>query len=486
LKTGLSIDPSLIPLDVLGIVRALKPSSSYVVGGVVRDMAGALLEGRQPDADSLEETDWDIATSCRPHQALRLLRKAGFVVLPIGIEHGTVVVHPRTGKGKADPTRRYEVTTFRIDSKCYGRHADVDFAETLEEDLKRRDFTVNALAIEPETGHIFDYQGGLEDLQKGIIRAVGVPSQRFQEDYLRLLRAIRFAAALEANIEEETWEAIREQAGGIKTISAERVRDELLKTLKYEKPSHGFLLMHDCGLMEHILPELENCFGVEQNQYHADDVARHTLLTVDALHPRYPFLRFVALMHDLGKPAAKKYMEDRDDYVFYNHEIISARMAVRIMKRLRFSSKEIHRAELLIRTHMYNIEPGMTKKTLRRWLHRIGRENFNDFLRLRMADRRGNRMQPPTLEPGLYEAVRLVRQILRDQDALSLSDLQINGHDLMRLGVKPGPEIGKILNGLLELVLDNSALNRRDILLQQARRIIERGEGASDSGTPDI
>lgn len=470
------VSPDLIPPDLRTIVKALLPARSYVVGGVVREMAQEFLCGRQPQARTLARKDWDLATASRPERTLRRLRKAGFAVLPLGIEHGTVVVHGRDPLERVDPARRYEVTTFRYDRLCDGRHAVVEFAETLEEDLARRDFTVNALALDPESGQILDLQGGLDDLQRRVIRAVGDPEKRFEEDALRLIRAIRFALAIDGRIEQRTWGAIGRNAHRIAEISAERVRDEILKILTYPRPSRAFLMMRESGLLHHLLPELDAGFGVEQNLYHADDVGVHTLFVVDAVAPKYPWLRWIALLHDLGKPATRSYPEDKEDCVFYQHETVGARMGRRIMRRLKFPTREMDLAALLIRVHMYPIEPGMAKKTLRRWLHRIGREHFRSFLRLRMADRAGNRKQPRRLEPGLYEAVRMLRQIERDQDALDLKDLEINGLDLLEMGLKPGPLVGRILRELLEQVLADPRLNERATLLDLARRLADASE----------
>lgn len=471
------MDKEWIPADVQRIIEVLRPAESYIVGGVVRDLAALVLAGKVPDVRFLKERDWDIATAVHPEDCMRLLRRAGFGVLPIGIEHGTVVVHGRKPDGAIDSNRRYEVTTFRYDRVCDGRHAEIEFARTLQDDLARRDFTVNALALDVHDGRVLDYFGGIEDLKSRLIRSVGNPHQRFQEDYLRLIRAIRFALVIRGRIEPETWKALEQNCEGISRISSERIRDELLKILSCSDSARAFLMMRECGLLEQILPELNRCFGVRQNRHHADDVGVHTLLMVDALHRRDPLLRLIALLHDLGKPVTRVLDEEKQDYTFYNHEVIGARLAVKVMRRLRFSVREIELAELLIRVHMYAFQEDIGKKTVRRWMHRIGRENFRLFLRFRMADRRGNRRQPQGLEPALYQVVRMMRQIEKAQDALSLKDLAINGYDLIEQGMRPGPALGRILNLLLEAVLDHPELNERDQLLELARMHLSASEG---------
>lgn len=477
------IDPKVIPADVLKIIQALAPDESYIVGGVVRDLAAEALRGNDLSVRNLAAKDWDVATACLPREAMRKLKRAGFAVLPIGIEHGTVVAHPRKDSGEIDATRRYEVTTFRYDRLCDGRHAQVQFANCLEEDLQRRDFTVNAMAINPETGEVLDPQEGLRDLKDRIVRAVGEPEKRFQEDYLRLLRAIRFAVAIQGNIEKRTWDALCANAEGIQKISAERIREEILKILAYSRPSRAFLLMRSCGLLKQVFPELDRCFGVGQNRYHADDVGVHTLLVADAVSPKFPLLRFIALAHDLGKPVTRASLEDKEDPVFYGHEIVGARLAGKVMRRLKFSTREIELAQLLTRVHMYGFQSDISKKTVRRWLHRIGREQFRIFLRLRLADRRGNRRQSAGWEPGFYRVVRMLREIERDQDALDLKDLAINGHDLLDLGMEPGPAMGALLNQILEEVLEDPLVNDRSTLLQWAREALKNAQGnLGDSG----
>lgn len=283
------------------------------------------------------------------------------------------------------------------------------------------------------------------------------------------------ATLLDFTIDAATWNALVRCAPLIRGVSAERIRDEIMKMLTASKPSVGFRLMHNSTLLSHVLPELDQCFGVAQNQYHSHDVGEHTLLSVDAISPRFPFLRMVHLLHDVGKPADRTYLEDRDDYVFYGHEKTSAAMAAEVLKRLRFSNKEVEQAQGLIAEHMYKLtDPCLGKKGLRRFLRRLGRENLDAYLRLRIADRIGNEKWQGTWEPGLREAIRSLRKIIGDEDALHVTDLAIGGSDLIALGLKPSPLFSQILNHLLELVLDNPSLNNRDDLLHLTEEWLSR------------
>lgn len=475
----IQFDPARIPKDVLRIVEALSPGESFVVGGIVREMVLSLMGQGTVSRDPLKNKDWDLATSCRPYEAMKRLKKAGFAVLPIGIDHGTVVAHARKPGGEVDPDRRYEITTYRFDQECDGRHATIRFADRLEDDLARRDFTVNAMALEPSSGRVIDLQGGLNDLEARVIRCVGNPEERFREDYLRLLRAIRFATAIEGAIEPLTWAALCREAEGIEGISRERVRDEMVRLLSYSKPSKGLLLMRESGLLGRIFPELDRCFGVAQNRYHADDVGIHTLLVADAISPRFPLLRFTALVHDLGKVVTREFSKEKGDYTFYNHEVVGARIAGKVMHRLRFSREEIEFAQLLTRIHMYPFDPPPSKKTLRRWLSRIGPKAFRPLIRLKIADRLGNRRQPRRLEPGTWHTIRLLREIERDRDALTLKDLKITGHDLIEMGMSPGPLLGEILNSILDQVLDDPTCNQREILLKKAEKLAKARKSES-------
>ncbi len=459
-------DLEYIPEAVLYIRCLLKPEKTYVVGGILRDSVLHGLNHGEEAIQHLPESDWDLATPHPPREVMRRLRAAHITVVPTGIEHGTVTA--------VIDQKHYEITTFRHDIKYEdGRHPEVNFTHSLEEDLKRRDFTINAFALDLDNGEIIDLFSGQEDLEQGLIRTVGDPHTRFQEDYLRMLRACRFAAKLEGEIEEETADAIRKNAFRISFISAERIRDELIKMLTYPKPSHGFLRMHTNGLLLYILPELEAGFDVWQNRFHSSDVAMHTLYAVDAVNPKYPLTRWATVLHDLGKVPAKRYLERKGDYVFYSHQYISKRMAKRIMRRLRFSNKEINMVSPMIENHMYNLKPDLSESATRRFLRKLGRENVDSFLRMRMADRKGNKLNPEGYEQGIFHFVRNVRNIDKAEDALTVRDLKVSGHDLMDMGLKPGPIFSSILNQLLEEVIEDPSRNERDWLLQRIREFVD-------------
>lgn len=439
----------------------LGPEPAYAVGGIVRDSILSHPPGPEGAIPAAAGNDWDIATPLLPMKVMGRLRKAGVTAVPVGIEHGTVAA--------VIGGEHYEITTFRHDVEYPdGRHPVVRFADNLEEDLRRRDFTINAFALDLDTGEVIDRFDGYEDLAARRVRTVGDPEERFREDHLRMARAARFAAKLQGGIEPETFGAIRDLAHLVRRVSAERIRDEIMKMLGYEKPSIGFVLLHETGLLPYFMPELEAGFGVWQNRFHADDVAMHTLHTVDALNPAYPFQRFTALMHDLGKVPRKMYKPAKGDYVFYGHQYASKRMTREIMRRLRFSNKEIEAASRIVENHMYNLKPDLSEGAIRRFVRKVGRDNLEGFLRVRMADRRGNRLNGEGYEKGLFHFVRTWRKIQRDDDALTTRDLKVSGHDLIDMGLRPGPVFAAILNQLLEEVLDDPARNEREWLLERA------------------
>lgn len=469
-----SFSPQAIPEAVRRIHEIIGPEL-FAVGGMIRDTVQLMIADNRTTAETAAHTDWDFATPLYPKEVLKRLRQAGIIAVPVGIEHGTVAA--------VIDRNQYEITTYRHDLEYTdGRHCLVRFADSIEEDLQRRDFTVNAMAMDLRTLQIYDPYCGIEDLRSRIIRTVGRPEDRFAEDHLRMVRAARFAAKLEAAIDEETMQAIRASVSKIHLVSAERIRDELMKMLTYPKPSIGFRILRHTGLLAEILPEFERCFGVEQNQYHSHDVGEHTLLVVDGIAPKYPFLRWIALMHDIAKPVCKQWLDERQDYVFYGHQDTGAELTDTIMKRLRFSNAEIARARHLVAQHMIDLHPEMNASTARRIGRRIGPEAIRDFLRLRMADRRGNHLKQGWIEPGVYYFVRLWRRIEREADALKIGDLKVDGRDLIRLGLPPGPLFREILTALLEKVLDRPELNQRQVLLTELRAYLDQQHVHYDIG----
>ncbi len=424
----------------------------YLVGGSVRD----LILG-------FDIYDYDFATNARPDQVMKLFKR----VIPTGVKHGTVTVLVQG--------MEFEVTTYRADGKYFdGRRPEtVYFASTLEEDVTRRDFTINGLALDIRTNQIIDHVKGLADIKDGIIRTIGNPDERFKEDGLRTYRACRLASKLNFEIEEKTFNSISQALDVAAKVSVERIRDELLKILETDKPSVGFEYMRKTGLLRNCLPELAEAYNVEQNRFHAYDIYYHSLYSCDAAPRGNPLVRLAALFHDIGKVQTKR-MGDDGDYTFYNHEVIGARIVRRIMKRLKFSNTELDKVNNLVINHMFHYTNEWTDGAVRRFMRKVGVENLPDLFTLREADRSGNGSRFGIPEPikRLQERIEL---IIEAENAITVTDLDINGNIIMdAFDLKPGPVIGSILKELLELVLDNPEINDRDILLQEAAEIYER------------
>jgi tRNA nucleotidyltransferase/poly(A) polymerase len=439
----------------------------YLVGGAVRD----LLRGKKAQ-------DWDLATSAPPEEVISLFRQARHRVIPTGIKHGTVTVHY---KGRA-----VEITTFRTEAAYSdSRHPDrVDFAATITEDLSRRDFTMNAVALGLPSGERVDPFGGAADIKKRLIRCVGNPEERFAEDGLRTLRAVRFAATLGFTIDEASLAAVRPALGAAAKVSPERVRDELDKILaagaesggeNYSgKPSDAFRLMEQTGLLELFLPELAACRGVEQKGYHHFDVLDHSLLACDyAARERYPReLILAALLHDTGKPGTRKAGEHKT-WTFYQHEKESARLCRNILTRLRYPRALIEKVCHLILNHMFQYEESWSDAAVRRFIIRSGEENLENLYRLRRADAYAMAALKPD-PASLLPLIRRVDKILAGARAFSLKDLAVSGKDLIASGLKPGKHLGIILKELFDTVVDDPSLNSREKLLEIAGKINER------------
>lgn len=430
-----------IPAGALEIIKTLsgKGFRAFLVGGCLRDL---LL--KRP----VEE--WDITTSARPEEVSQLFRK----VIPTGIAYGTVLVILSDGE--------YEVTTFRSDARYTdGRHpSNVIFTNDLHVDLSRRDFTINALAYDPESDQLIDDFDGQKDLKSKIIRTVGNPLERFSEDGLRSVRACRFAASLEFQIENETFSAIPKTLETTKKVALERIHDELVKILAACYPSSGLELMRKSGLLNLFLPELVAGLGVGQPpQYHKYDVYWHSLYACDAAPREKLVVRLAALLHDIGKPPCKV------DDTFYNHEQVSAELAEKILQRLHFSSEEVDRVTNLIKNHMFEYTSTWSDAAVRRYLRRIGGiKNVGDLFALRRADTAA--MIKIEQKDYLAELQKRIDKIIAEENALDVTDLKVNGEDVMRvLKVPPGPLVGRVLNFLLEKVLDDPKLNERDTLL---------------------
>jgi tRNA nucleotidyltransferase (CCA-adding enzyme) len=445
------VDLADIPGDVRDLCERLgsKGKRAWIVGGCVRDR----LLGR-PVAD------WDIATDARPKELLAIFPRA----IPTGIEHGTVTV--------VKDGRHYEVTTLRGEGTYTdGRRPDwVEFVDDITRDLARRDFTVNAIALDPADGRLIDPFDGRGDLARGLLRAVGDPKQRFSEDGLRVLRAARFVATLELELDAATEAAIAPTLDTYRKVASERVRDEWLKAMKARRPSRAFDVMLRTGILGITCPELLEGVGMEQNKWHAFDVWRHGMECMDACQAD-PVLRIAALLHDVGKPRTRAWSEKTKDWTFYDHDRVGAEIAAPIAERLRFSNDERERIVALVRFHLFHYTDEWSDAAVRKWIRRVGAERVPDLYVLNQADVRakGRDFAPDLAALAALEAH--VARVLAEGTALSTRDLKINGRDLMsELGVKPGRIIGEILEALLEAVTTDPALNDRDRLLDLARQ----------------
>ncbi|MFH1188210.1 MAG: HD domain-containing protein, partial [bacterium] len=430
-----------LPKEVKEIIKALENAGfeAYAVGGCVRDFILSNVEGL-----SIEPYDWDITTNAKPEEIQKIFKKSVYEN-----DFGTVAVNTES---ENENLKIIEITTYRIEEKYTDkRHPDtVKFTNKIEDDLSRRDFTINAIAFDGKK--FIDPFDGQKDIKNKIIRAVGEPQKRFNEDALRLMRAIRFAIQLNFAIEEKTAKAIKENSNDIVAISKERIRDELIKIIMTPYSSSGFELLRQFGLLKHIMPELEEGWGVSQNKHHIYTVWEHNLLSLDwaARHNYKLENRIASLMHDIGKPRTKN--GSGSDATFYNHEVISAKMTIKILERLKFPKKIIEKVVLLVRYHLfyYNVEE-VTESSVRRLVKNVGPENIDDLLEVRIADRKGSGV--PKAEPYKLRHLRAIIEKV-SRDPISVKMLKINGDDLMKiLKIKPGPKIGYILNILLDEVL---------------------------------
>jgi len=444
-KDGPMDGPKKIPSEVKSIIDTIEAAGyeAYAVGGCVRD----LLINTVPD-------DWDITTSAKPEEIKRLFRRT----IDTGLEHGTVTIMIEdTG---------YEVTTYRIDGAYndYRRPEGVHFTNELLEDLKRRDFTINAMAYNSSKG-IIDAFDGIKDLKEGIIRCVGSPKERFNEDALRMLRAIRFAARFGFDIEAETVLAIKENAHLIKNISVERIQVELTKTLTSDHPEYIDLL-HRFGLLTYVMPEYEAIVGVTQeNPHHIFTVDQHTIEAMKHIRP-IKVLRWTMLCHDLGKAYTKTIDEDGVAH-FYNHVIKSIELARGIFNRLKFDNDTKHKCLKLIEYHDYRIPAEM--KAVRKLLAYIGEDLFHDYIEVRKADILAQ--NPEYLEEQLVnldDIVTCYNQVIAENQCFQIKDLAISGHDLLELGLKQGKEIGITLKILLNEIIEEPELNTKAYLISRA------------------
>ena len=427
-----------LPRKVVLIIKNLQRHGydAYAVGGCVRDS----ILNRKPE-------DWDITTSAKPEQVKRIFRRT----VDTGIEHGTVTV--LIGKDG------FEVTTYRVDGLYEdGRHPkEVTFTSRLEEDLKRRDFTINAMAYNDDE-RLVDAFGGMRDLNYHLIRCVGDPKERFSEDALRILRAVRFSAQLAFPIEPETAEAIKSLAPNLEKISAERIQAELVKLLVSDHPER---IQDACelGITKVVLPEWDDMVGVKQNTpHHKYDVAAHTVHALQNVK-NDKVLRLTMLFHDMGKPVMKTTDENGRDH-FKGHAIASEQIAKTVMKRLKFDNDTIRKVTKLVAYHDYRMEP--TGANVRRAMHEIGVELFPYYLAVRLAD---TKAQSSYERRGKLENIIQIRELsrnaLRNKECVTLKDLAVTGTDLINLGIAPGKELGTLLNELLDMVIEDPAWNQK-------------------------
>ena len=423
----------------------------YLVGGAVRDM----LRGQKIH-------DWDLATNALPDEVTSIIRRAGGKVVPTGIKHGTVTVFYKKQSA--------EITTFRIENGYSdGRRPDqISYANDIEEDLSRRDFTMNAIALHLPSGKIVDPFNGEKDIKAKIIRCVGIAAERFSEDGLRPLRAVRFASQLGFKIENNTKEAIRDALPVCEKISRERVCGEIDKILASPVPSTGFRLMEQTGLMELFLKELSECRGIEQKGFHQFDVLDHSLYACDytAAKNYSREIRLAALFHDIGKPKVRA-LDATGIYTFYRHEEVSASICRGIMERLRYPNAVTDNVCHLIKEHMFLYDDNWTDAAVRRFIARVGEANLEDIYRLRRADIYGFSGKEPDYR-SLVKLIDRVNKISYNSRAFTIKDLAVSGNDLMAAGIPSGKMMGLILKELLETVLDDPSQNIKEKLLEIA------------------
>lgn len=436
-----------IPSGVRHILQTLNGAGyeAYLVGGCVRD----LLRGVEPH-------DWDICTSARPEETEDCF--AGCRMIETGLKHGTVTV--------LEEGEPYEITTYRTEGPYSdSRRPDyVEFVSSLEADLSRRDFTMNAIALGLD-GSLRDPFGGAADIEAGLIRCVGEPARRFREDGLRVMRALRFGAVFGYEIEEKTAQAIHENRRMLEHVAAERINVELCKLLMGEKA--GDTLRQYPDVFCQFWPQMEPLVTLEQNNpWHCWGGWEHTIHTVEAVPPDL-ILRLTMLLHDIGKPACKSVDEKGIDH-FYGHPAVSAKLAGRMLRALKFDNRTRERVVTLVEHH--DVQIPCRDRSIRKWLGRLGPETFFQLLEVKRADGMGQAYELVKDRLAELEKVKAkVEEIVAQGQCFSLKDLAVNGRDVIAAGITPGPEVGKVLNGLLERVVSGETPNERETLLEQIK-----------------
>ena len=452
------IEKFQIPEEVSCVTRMLKEAGfgAYLVGGCVRD----LLMGRKPK-------DWDITTNATPEQITPLFPNS----------FGTVAVVNE--EVTQETLRVIEVTPYRIESEYsdHRRPDKVKFSQNLENDLMRRDFTINAIAYDVENGEIVDPHGGVSDLSLGVIKAVGKAKERFFEDGLRMIRAVRFHVELGFVVDPDTEKGIIENKDILQRISKERVRDELIKIIMSDRPMEGFLFLKKLELLHYIIPELENSIGIEQKGIHVYDVWTHLFKSLQhAADKKYPLhVRLAALLHDISKPETRRQDKDSGQYTFYGHEVVGSRVTKKILENLKFSRETINKVVKLVRWHMFFSDTEqITPSAVRRLIANVGQENVWDLISVRICDRIGTG-RPKENPYRLRKYQSMIEEVMRDP--VSVGMLKINGTKIMELlEINPGPKVGLILNALMEEVLENPSLNVEEYLQKKTIELYQMSD----------
>lgn len=443
-----------VPQEIIDIHATLKSAGyqAYLVGGCVRD----LLIGREPK-------DWDITTNAKPEDIQKLFEETFYEN-----NYGTVGVVTQS----EDPRLKViEITPYRTEGKySNARHPDeVSFSDNLEDDLKRRDFTVNAIAYDPSTQALVDVHGGQEDIKRRVLATVGDAHARFEEDALRMLRAIRLSAELDFVVEAPAAAGIAAQAEHLGKISRERVRDELIRILMSPRPMQALYIAQKLGLVKYIIPALEEGIGCAQNQAHSFDVFEHLMRSLQHAADKEWALdvRFAALLHDIGKPATRVWGEEKKDWTFHGHEVVSARMAKKILLDLKMPKDMSEKIVLLVRWHMFFSDPDLvTLAAVRRLIARVGKENIGDLVNLRVCDRIGTG-RPKEHPFRLRKYMSMIDEAIRDP--ISVTMLKVDGVKIIELGTPAGPRIGWMLHALLEEVLEDPKKNTEEYLESKVR-----------------
>ncbi len=447
-----------IPSEVSRVTKKLKDSGfeAFLVGGCVRD----LFMNRKPK-------DWDITTNATPEQIIPLFDKTFYEN-----SFGTVAI---VNEDMTDESLRViEVTPYRVESSYsdHRRPDEVRFSDNIQDDLKRRDFTINAIAYESDSGEVVDPFYGIADLARKSIKAVGDPKERFFEDGLRILRAIRLHVELDFPIDPATEKAIFENNHIIKDISRERIRDELTKIIMSDRPMNGFLALKKLGILQHVIPELDQTSGIEQRGTHIYDVWVHLLKSLQhSADKGYPLhVRLSALFHDISKPETRRFDQNSQEYTFYGHEVVGSRVTKKILENLKFSRETIDRVTKLVRWHMFFSDTEqITLSAVRRLITNVGKDNIWDLINVRICDRIGTG-RPKENPYRLRKYQAMIEEALRDP--ISVGMLKTNGTRILTLlGIDPGPKIGFILNALLEEVLEDPTLNTEEYLDKRTREL---------------